>query len=170
MINLPTAKVSIDKPIDLSQMKVLVDLKSEWQQMYDEAWRHMRDFFYDPGMQGVNWDDVYKKYNVLVPHIAHRSDLAYITGEMIGELNVGHAYSQNGEKPEPERIKTGLLGAQISRDKSGYFRIDEILKGANWSKQLHSPLRAVGVDVNEGDHISVDGVVSLQTISQLRYS
>ena len=159
VINLPTSKVTIEKPIDLSQMRVNVDYKAEWQQMYDEAWRHMRDFFYDPGMHGVDWDDVYTKYNVLVPHIAHRSDLAYITGEMIGELNVGHAYSQNGEKPEPERIKTGLLGAKLSLDKSGYFRIDEILKGANWSKQLHSPLRAVGVDVNEGDYIiSVDGV------------
>ena len=159
VINLPTSKVTIEKPIDLSQMRVNVDYKAEWQQMYDEAWRHMRDFFYDPGMHGVDWNEVYTKYNVLVPHIAHRSDLAYITGEMIGELNVGHAYSQNGEKPEPERIKTGLLGAKLSLDKTGYFRIDEILKGANWSKQLHSPLRAVGVDVNEGDYIvSVDGV------------
>jgi len=170
VIDLPTAKINIEKPIDLSQMKVFVDLKAEWQQMYDEAWRHMRDFFYDPGMHGVNWNDVYKKYNQLVPYIGHRSDLAYITGEMIGELNVGHAYSQNGEKPEPERIKTGLLGAEISRDKSGYFRIDEILKGANWSKALASPLRAVGVNVNEGDYIiSIDGtsVTTTDDIYQL---
>ena len=170
VIDLPTAKINVEKPMDLSQMKVNVDLKAEWQQMYDEAWRHMRDFFYDPGMHGVDWDAVYTKYNQLVPYIAHRSDLAYLTGEMIGELNVGHAYSQNGEKPEPERIKTGLLGAKVSRDKSGYFRIDEILKGANWSKQLTSPLRAVGVDVNEGDYIvSVDGVAvtTAQDIYQL---
>ncbi len=164
VMDLPTAEIKIEEPINLSQMKVNVDLKAEWQQMYDEAWRHMRDFFYDPAMHGVDWDEVYKKYNVLVPHIAHRSDLAYITGEMISELNVGHAYSQNGEKPEPERIATGLLGAKISRDKSGYFRIDELLKGANWSKQLHSPLRAVGVDVSEGDYIiSVDGVATTTT-------
>ncbi len=170
VIDLPTSEIKMEKTMDLSQMKVYVDLKAEWQQMYDEAWRHMRDFFYDPGMHGVDWDEVYAKYNVLVPHIAHRSDLAYITGEMIGELNVGHAYSQNGEKPEPDRIKTGLLGAKMSRDKSGYFRIDEILKGANWSKQLTSPLRAVGVDVSEGDYIiSVDGVAvtTIQDIYQL---
>ncbi|MGV8963704.1 MAG: S41 family peptidase [Candidatus Saccharimonadaceae bacterium] len=159
VIDLPTAKINIEKPVDVSKMKVNVDLRAEWQQMYDEAWRHMRDFFYDPGMHGVNWNDVYKKYNQLVPYIGHRSDLAYITGEMIGELNVGHAYSQNGETPEPERIKTGLLGAKVSRDKSGYFRIDQILKGANWSKNITSPLRAVGVNVNEGEYIiSVDGI------------
>ena len=164
VMDLPTTKIEIEKPVDLSQMKVNVDLKAEWQQMYDEAWRHMRDFFYDPGMHGVNWEDVYEKYNQLVPYIAHRSDLAYITGEMIGELNVGHAYSQNGEKPEPERIKTGLLGAKVSRDKSGYFRIDQILKGANWSKSLASPLRAVGVNVNEGDYIiSIDGILTTTT-------
>lgn len=158
VIDLPTAKINIEEAVDLSQMKVRVNLRAEWQQMYDEAWRHMRDFFYDPDMHGVDWKEVYDKYNVLVPHIAHRSDLAYLTGEMIGELNVGHAYSQNGETPDLKRIKTGLLGAELSRDKSGYFRIDEILPGGNWSKELRSPLRAVGVDVSKGDYIiSVDG-------------
>jgi len=78
---------------------------------------------------------------------------------MIAELNVGHAYVNNGEKPEPERIQLGLLGAQLSRDKSGYFRIDKILQGANWSDQLASPLRAIGVNANEGDYIiSLDGI------------
>lgn len=158
VINLPSGKITIDKPVDVSQMKVYVDLKAEWQQMFDEVWRHMRDFFYDPAMHGVNWKSIYEKYNQLVPYVSHRSDLAYLMGEMIGELNVGHAYVNNGEKPEPERIRTGLLGAKISRDKSGYFRIDHILKGANWSNSLTSPLRAVGVNINEGDYItSVDG-------------
>lgn len=161
---LPSSKVSIDKAIDLSDMKVKVDLEAEWQQMFDEVWRHMRDFFYDPGMHGVDWKAVYKKYNELVPHLAHRSDLAYLMGEMIAELNVGHAYVNNGERPQPERIETGLLGAKISRDKSGYFRIDEILPGASWSNSLRSPLREVGVNAGEGDYIiSVDGVPAKST-------
>jgi tricorn protease len=159
VIDIPSGKVSIEKPVDLSQMKVYVDLKAEWQQMFDEVWRHMRDFFYDPALHGVDWKSIYEKYNQLVPYVSHRSDLAYLMGEMIGELNVGHAYVNNGEKPEPERIRTGLLGAKISRDNSGYFRIDHILKGANWSNDLTSPLRAIGVNVNEGDYIiSVDGI------------
>ncbi|HDR89439.1 MAG TPA: protease [Bacteroidetes bacterium] len=158
VIDLPSGKISIDKPVDVSEMKVLVNLKEEWQQMFNESWRHMRDFFYAPNMHGVNWNAIYDKYNVMVPYVAHRSDLAYLMGEMIAELNVGHAYVNNGERPMPERIQTGLLGARLSRDKSGYYRIDRILKGANWSEQLVSPLRAVGVNVSEGDYIiSVDG-------------
>ncbi|MGC9472145.1 MAG: S41 family peptidase [Bacteroidales bacterium] len=158
VIDPPSGKVSIDKPVDVSEMKVLVDLKAEWQQMFNESWRHMRDFFYAPNMHGVDWEAIYDKYNVMVPYVAHRSDLAYLMGEMIAELNVGHAYVNNGERPMPERIHTGLLGARLSRDKSGYYRIDRILKGANWSDRLVSPLRAVGVNVSEGDYIiSIDG-------------
>ncbi len=164
VINLPSGKIKIDEPVNVSEMKVLVDLHEEWQQMFNEAWRHMRDFFYDPGMHGVDWKAIYDKYNVMVPYVNHRSDLAYLTGEMIAELNVGHAYVNNGERPQPERIRTGLLGAQLSRDKSGYFRIDKILKGANWSDELYSPLRAVGVNVNEGDYIiSIDGMPATTT-------
>ena len=159
VISLPSGKISIDKAVDVSDMKVKVDLQAEWQQMFDESWRHMRDFFYDPGMHGVDWEAVYTKYNKLVPYLNHRSDLAYLMGEMIAELNVGHAYVNNGERPQPERIQTGLLGANISPHESGYFRINNILEGANWSNSLNSPLRAVGVNVNEGDFIiSVDDV------------
>jgi tricorn protease len=77
---------------------------------------------------------------------------------MIAELNVGHAYVSGGDKPAPERIGTGLLGAQISKDASGYFKVDKILKGQNWSKSMRSPLTEVGVNMKEGDFIlAVDG-------------
>ena len=164
VIDLPAGKIDIKEPVDVSDMKVLVNLQEEWQQMFDEIWRHMRDFFYDPGMHGVDWKAIYEKYNVLMPYVSHRSDLAYLMGEMIAELNVGHAYVNNGERAQPERIQTGLLGAQITQDKSGYFRIDKILRGANWSNNLTSPLRAVGVNVNEGDYIiSIDGIKTTTT-------
>lgn len=158
VIDLPVSKVNIEESIDLSEMKVFTDIRQEWSQMFAEAWRHMRDFFYAPNMHGVDWKAIYDKYSVLVPYVAHRSDLSYLMGEMVAELSVGHAYVNNGEIPMPERINTGLLGAQLSRDKSGYYRIDMILKGANWSSTLRSPLREIGVNVNEGDLIlAVDG-------------
>ena len=119
----------------------------------------MRDFFYVENMHGVDWKAIHDKYAVLVPYVNHRNDLTYIIGEMIGELNVGHAYVNSGDKPEPERIKTGLLGAKLSKHSSGYFRVDKILEGANWSDALRSPLAEIGVNVKEGDYIiSVDGV------------
>ena len=86
------------------------------------------------------------KYQVLVPYAKTRLDLNYIIGEMIGELNCGHAYVNPGEVERPNRIKTGLLGAEISRDKSGFFRLEKILPGASWSKSLRSPLTEPGIE------------------------
>ncbi|MDE5639959.1 MAG: protease, partial [Odoribacter sp.] len=109
VIDIPASSVKIDKPISLSGVKKNIDYHQEWQQIYNESWRQMRDFFYAKNMHGVDWDSVYNKYNALIPYVNHRTDLTYIIGEMIGELNVGHAYSQNGEHPEPTRIPMGLL-------------------------------------------------------------
>jgi len=159
VMDLPTGKINMEKTIDLSDMKVWVDYHKEWKQIFDESWRQMRDFFYVENMHGVDWKAIHDKYAVLVPYVNHRNDLTYIIGEMIGELNVGHAYVNSGDKPEPERIKTGLLGAKLSKHSSGYFRVDKILEGANWSDALRSPLAEIGVNVKEGDYIiSVDGV------------
>ena len=158
VIDTPKSKIKIDDYIDVSNMKIWVDPKVEWQQIFDESWRQMRDFFYDPGMHGLNWDQIYKKYNPLVPYVNNRYDLNYVIGEMIGELNVGHAYVSGGDRIEAKRIKTGLLGAELSRDKSGYYRIDKILPGENWNKSVRSPLTEIGVNVSEGDYIiAVDG-------------
>ncbi|MCF8366200.1 MAG: PDZ domain-containing protein [Bacteroidales bacterium] len=153
VIDPPKGKVKPDEFIDVSNIKLWVDPRVEWQQIYDESWRQMRDFFYDPNMHGVDWDDIYKKYNALIPYVNNRYDLSYVIGEMIGELNVGHAYVSGGDRIQADRIKTGLLGAQLSRDKSGYYRIDKILPGQNWNKAVRSPLTEVGVDVSEGDYI-----------------
>ena len=153
VIDLPSSAVSIEEPMDLSNMRVWIDYQEEWQQIFDEAWRQMRDFFYVENMHGRDWNAVYEKYNALVPFVNHRNDLNYIIGEMIGELNAGHAYVNTGDKTHPKRVETGLLGAQIDRDESGYFKISDILDGAPWSQQMASPLQAPGVNVNEGDFI-----------------
>jgi tricorn protease len=159
VIDLPSGKASIDDQVNLSGLKVMVDKQAEWQQVFDETWRHMRDFFYDRNMHGVDWKSVHDKYNPLVQYVRHRSDLSYLIGEMIGELNVGHAYVNNGERPMPERISTGLLGASVSKSKSGYFRIDQIMEGASWSAELRSPLDEPGINIKEGEYITaIDGI------------
>ncbi len=153
LMNLPSSKIKLEKPVSTSNMKMWINKSEEWAQIYDESWRQMRDFFYDPGMHGVDWPKMRDKYAALLPYVNHRADLNYLIGEMIGELNVGHAYVNGGDYSKPQRIKTGLLGAKISKHSSGFFRIDEILDGENWSKSLRSPLTEIGVDVTEGDFI-----------------
>jgi tricorn protease len=154
IINLPTSEIKIKDKLDLSDMNARLDRRAEWNQIYNECWRQMRDFFYDPNMHGVDWPTMRARYDPLLPYVNHRADLTYIIGEMIGELNVGHTYVGAGDYPKPERIKTGLLGAKIERDPvSKYFKITKILKGQNWDKNVCSPLTEIGVDVNEGDYI-----------------
>lgn len=153
VIDLPKVKVEIKDQLDLSNMKVFVDLKAEWKQIFNESWRQMLYFFYDANMHGVDWKAIYNKYEPFVDYVNNRNDLNYIIGEMIGELNVGHAYVGGGDKKEPQKINLGLLGARISKDASGYYRIDKILKGENWNPELRSPLTDIGVNVKEGDFI-----------------
>jgi len=153
IIDLPKGNMELKESVDLSNMKVLINLKEEWQAIYNECWRQMRDFFYAPNMQGVDWKAMYEKYKVLVPYVNHRADLNYIIGELIGELSIGHSYVNGGDMPALQKISMGLLGADISKDASGYYKINKILKGENWSKSLRSPLTEVGVNIKEGDFI-----------------
>jgi tricorn protease len=153
VIDLPKGKAEVKDWADLSNMKLKVDLKSEWAQIYNESWRQMKYFLYAPNMQGADWPGIQKKYSVLLPYVNNRNDLNYVIGEMISEISIGHAYVNGGDKPEPKRINLGLLGAKISRDGSGYYKIDKILKGQNWTKDVRSPLTELGVDVKEGDFI-----------------
>ncbi|MCM0219217.1 S41 family peptidase [Bacteroides fragilis] len=157
--NLPSGKTELTTPVNLSNMKITVDYPKEWAQIFDEAWRAYRDGFYQESMHGVDWKAIKEKYAVLLPYVKTRLDLNYIIGEMIGELNCGHAYVNPGETEQPKRINTGLLGAEIARDKSGFFRLEKIFPGASWSKELRSPLTEPGVDVKAGEYIvAIDGV------------
>ena len=140
-------------------MEVTLDRQAEWKQIFNECWRQMRDFFYDPNMHGVDWPVMKQRYAALLPYVNHRADLTYIIGEMIGELNVGHAYVGGGDYPRAARVQMGLLGARLERDPdTGTFQIKKILKGQNWEGGLRSPLTEIGVNVKEGDYIvAVDG-------------
>ena len=159
IVDLPTAKVELKDKLNLGDLKVQLDRRAEWNQIYRECWRQMRDFVYDPNLHQVDWQAVRDRYEPLLAHVEHRADLTYIIGEMIGELNLGHTYVGGGDYPKPERIPLGLLGAKLSRDAaSGFYRIDEILPGQNWDKSLRSPLTEIGVNAKAGDFIvAIDG-------------
>ncbi|MBI2517647.1 MAG: PD40 domain-containing protein [Opitutae bacterium] len=160
IVDLPTAKLELKDKLNLSGLEMNLDRTAEWNQIYNECWRQMRDFFYAPNMHGVDWTAMKGKYGALVPSVRHRNDLTYVIGELIGELSVGHAYVGGGERlNEAPRIKTGLLGAELSRDPaSRAYRIDRILRGENWQDGTRSPLTELGVNVREGDYLlAIDG-------------
>ena len=157
--DIPSGRIDLKDPVNFSDMKITIDYAKEWAQIYDEAWRAFRDGFYLENMHGVDWKAMKEKYAVLLPYVKNRQDLTYLIGEMIGELNCGHAYVNTGEMDRPKRIKTGLLGAEISRDKSGFFRLEKILPGESWSPSLRSPLTEPGIKAQVGDFIvAIDGV------------
>jgi tricorn protease len=153
-----SAKVG-DGVLKLDGMQKKVNYAKEWKQIFDEAWRLERDFFYAPNMHGVDWELMHRLYGQLLPYVAHRSDLNYLIGEMIGELCCSHTYVSGGDRPKVELVKTGLLGVDWDLDTlSGYYRIKRIYPGENWKENLRSPLTEPGVDIQEGEYIvAVDG-------------
>jgi tricorn protease len=159
IIDLPKGKIEMKDTLDLSGMEANLDKRAEWRQIFNECWRQMRDFFYVPNMHGVDWQAMRTRYEPLLSSVNHRADLTYILGEMIGELDCGHTYVGGGESPKPERIPTGLLGAELTRDaQTGYYKIARILRGENWEKSTRSPLTEIGVNAKEGDYIlAIDG-------------
>jgi tricorn protease len=145
--------------LKLEGMTMKIDPKAEWAQEYTDAWRIMRDWFYDPNMHGVDWRAIRDKYGALVPFVANREDLNYLLTEMGSELSAGHVYVERGsDPPRVTRADGGLLGAEIVPDPSGYFRVAKIYRGENWQESFRSPLTEPGVRVRVGDLIlSVDG-------------
>jgi tricorn protease len=143
--------------LDIAGMQILADPKIEWPELLREAWRCERDFYWDPNMGGADWERIGKRYEALLPWVAHRSDLNYIIGEMIAELDTGHTYVGGGDMPDRKRVGVGLLGADLVAD-GGYFRIAKIYPGENWSDATRSPLTEPGLKVKEGNYlIAVEG-------------
>ena len=139
-------------------MTATIDPQEEWKQIFHDAWRVQRDFFYDPYMHGVNWNAVRDQYAKLLNDLSSREDLSFLIGEMIGELNAGHAYYFGGDtKPEPT-VSVGLLGADFELT-NGAYRISRIYKGGVWDVDARGPLSQPGVKVKEGDYLlAVNGL------------
>ncbi|MGE3175243.1 MAG: LpqB family beta-propeller domain-containing protein [Planctomycetota bacterium] len=145
--------------LDLSGMTVPRVPADEWWQIFHEVWRRYRDYFYVANMHGYDWEALRERYAPLVQHVRHRSDLNYVLGEMIAELNVGHAYISGGDDGAPERTPVALPGARLAWDADvGRYRIAEILRGENDDEDYRAPLGAVGTDAQQGDLLlAIDG-------------
>jgi tricorn protease len=143
-----------DGKVDASTLMAVVDPKQEWLQMYNETWRLERDFYYDPAMGGLDWKAVGDHYRELIPYVAHRSDLNYVIGELIGELATSHSYVSGGETPAIPRTAVGLLGADYSLDPAnGLYRFQKIYRRRDWNSNVRAPLAEPGIHVAEGDYL-----------------
>jgi tricorn protease len=146
------AKVG-DGPLNVAQLEMRVEPRSEWEQIYRETWRIQREYFYDPKMHGADWQAVYDKYRPLLDHVGHRSDLGYLIAMIGGELTVGHSYLLGaGDVPGEDPVSVGLLGADFVVE-HGRYRISRIYNGENWNPDLRAPLSAPGIQVAEGDYL-----------------
>ena len=139
--------------LDLDGMDIYVDPKAEWKQIFREAYRIHRDYFYDATLHGLDLEAAYQKYLPFLDHVGHRDDLNYLLSEFSGELVVGHAFIGGGDIPDGPRVSIGLLGADYEVTPEGYYRFKRIYKGQNWHPELRAPLTEPGVNVQEGDYL-----------------
>lgn len=143
-----------DGALNLAGLQLEVDPPAEWAQIFNEVWRQERDYFFEAGMNGVDWEAVRRKYEVLVPYVASRYDLTYILGEMVGELSNSHTYVNGPDESNLHPVAEGLLGADYDLDSaSGFYRFKKIYPGENWDSQSRSPLTEPGLNVKEGDFL-----------------
>lgn len=143
--------------LSLAGVRIPVDPRAEWEQIFEEGWRIQRDFLYVDNFHGAPWDDIRTWYRPLLPHVRHRSDLNYLLDIMGAEIGVGHSYVSGGDLPSAPDPGVGLLGADF-RVEDGHYRITRIFDGENWNPGLESPLAGPGLDVREGDFlVAVNG-------------
>jgi tricorn protease len=130
-----------------------IDPAAEWRQILHETWRIARDFFYDPNMHGVDWAAVGRKYEAMLPAIADRSDLTFVQGEIVAELNCGHAYVRGGDAPAVPPRSPGFLGVDVAfvPGPTPAWRITRLYPGDGFELDAGSPLLAPGLGVKPGD-------------------
>ena len=144
--------------LDLGGMRLMVDPALEWKQIFREAWRHQRDYFYVENVHGLDLDWAYDTYAPWVEHVRHRADLTYVLDILGGETCVGHSFTGGGDEPDVERVPIGLLGCDLEIA-DGRYRITRIYDGENWNPELRAPLSGPGIDARTGDYLlAIDGV------------
>lgn len=153
----PTTSSPTDKDGINTTMRIKVDPRAEYQQIFKEAWRYMRDFLYVENVHGAPWDEVWSWYSPWIDQVQHRTDLNYVLDILSGEVSIGHSYVAGGDMPDIDRVGIGLLGADYA-EVNGYYQVKKIYNGESWNPDLTGPLALPGLDVNEGDYlVAVNG-------------
>lgn len=153
-----------ESKVDLSRWTFSFDPREQWRQMFREAWRLERDYFYDPGMHGLDWKAVRTKYQPLVERVTNREELADLLAQMVSELSALHTFVRGGDlRKGQEEIEVSSLGADLTRDQAaGGYRVARLYHADPDFPAEASPLQAPGVGLVEGDLIeAVNGVATL---------
>lgn len=154
----PEEGQKFDKTLPLSDMQVMVDPAQEWKQLFMDVWRFERDYFYDAGMHGVDWNQAKERYLKMLNGAMTREEADFIIGELIGELNASHTYHGGGDVEIPKNKAVGYLGVDWAAE-GDYYKIKSIIRGAPWDAEARSSLDAPGVNIREGDYIlAVNGI------------
>jgi len=149
----PKPGQKLEKKINTGSFVALIDPVAEWRQIFNDAWRLERDYFYDPGMHGVNWDEMRQRYGKLLQDAVTRWDVNYVLGELIAELNSSHTYRGGGDLEKAPSVDVGYLGCDFALE-NGAYRIKHIVRAAEWDSEVRSPLLPPAVtNVQEGDYL-----------------
>src|SRR5205085_3102594 len=139
-------------------LRMYLEPKEEFKQIFYEGWRNQRDYLYVPNMHGADWPRMKEMYGQLLPHVMHRADLNYLLDNMGAEIAIGHSYVRGGDMPGLPRSQGGLLGADFAID-NGRYKITRIYDNESWNPDLKSPLATPGSTVNVGEYIlAINGV------------
>ena len=148
----PDADQKLEKKMPTDQMEMTIVPREEWTQLFNDAWRLERDFFYDPNMHGIDWNALKVQYGKLIENAITRSDVNYIIGELIAEISASHTYRGGGDTENSPQKPVGYLGIDWGL-KDGFYFVKRIVKGAKWDNEDRSPLDKPGIKIKEGDFI-----------------
>lgn len=150
-----SARDSKGEAVSLAGLKMMLEPRKEWRQIFNESWRFERDFYYQPNMHGLDWPAMKIKYGKMLERAMCRSDVQFVIGELIGELNTSHTYVYGGDqKRKAESINTGLLGADYSVDEvTQLYRFAKIYRHQDWNNETMAPLLGPGQQIREGDYL-----------------
>ncbi|HET9824327.1 MAG TPA: PDZ domain-containing protein [Chitinophagaceae bacterium] len=161
----PEEGQKFEKTLPISDMQMYVDPVQEWKQIFMDAWRFERDYFYDVNMHGVDWVGVKNRYLKMLDDALTREEADFVVGEMIGELNASHTYHGGGDVEKTKTQNVGYLGIDWQAE-GGHYKIKRILRGAQWDAEMRSPFDMSGVNIKEGDYILAVNGVPLTTANE----
>ncbi|HSI72649.1 MAG TPA: PDZ domain-containing protein, partial [Fimbriimonas sp.] len=143
--------------VDLSGLRVKIDPRAEWKQIYNEVWRNEPMLFYASNLHGINAEEMRRRYAPFLENVSSRSDLNYLMTDMLGEIVIGHMWAQGGDIPGTAGVPGGLLGADFTFE-NGRYRLTRVYDGERWNPGLYAPLAQPGVNAKAGEYIfAIDG-------------